>query len=97
MPRKPKRTDAQKKADEKYAETNRAKNLANQKAKYKSRTATLTIAENARISKIFKAHKMTNANALRIVATMLESGQPLPSIDTPTDGENTDTDETPTT
>lgn len=81
MPRKPKRSQAQQKADERYAETNRQKNLANQKAKYKSRTATLPIAENVRISKIFEAHKMTNAKALRIVAAMLENGQPLPDID----------------
>lgn len=97
MPRKPKRTDAQKAADERYAETNRIKNRANQQAKYANLAATFLKEEKTRIQKTFKKHGVTVANALRMIEAMLNRGEPLPSIDEPTDGENDSTDEPPTT
>lgn len=64
----------------------------------------MTIEENAQISKIYKKHKMTNADALRVVAYMLENCLPLPKIEkhkitaeSPASTEATDTDEPPTT
>lgn len=101
MPRKPKRSQAQIEADERYAETNRIKNRANQKAKYANLAATFPKDEKTRIQKTFKKHGLTVANALRIVEAMLNRGEPLPPIDTPTDtqaeNDSTDTDEPPTT
>lgn len=85
MPRKPKRSEAQRRADERYAETNRIKNLANQKAKYANLAATFTKAEKERIQKTFKKHGLTVANALRIIEAMLNRGEPLPPIETPAD------------
>ncbi|MCM1440233.1 MAG: hypothetical protein NC131_13685 [Roseburia sp.] len=73
MPKKSKRSDAQKKADEKYSETNRRKNRENQKNNYANLAATFPKADKTKIQKLFKRHGVSVAEVLRAAAYVLQS------------------------
>lgn len=93
MPKKTKRTEAQKKADAKYSE----KNKTNQRENYKNVSATFKRSEAEQIAAIFSAHGVKPAEVLRGAAFALMNGEqiptraePLPNSDNSKENENPD-------
>jgi len=102
MPRKPKRTAAQREADKRYSE----KNKKNQRENFKNISATFKKDEAERIAKIFKINGFKTAEIIRGAAAALLDGEPIrtqaepliiPQDDAQADGDNAGTDEPPTT
>ena len=99
MPRtkKPKRSEAQRRADKNYADKNRK----NQKENFKNIAATLPRAEAEYISAIFKAHGVKPSEIIRGAAAALRDGQPICTESEPltipqeADGESDSTDTPP--
>lgn len=74
---KPTRSAAQRAADARYADRNRANNKKNQKENFKNIAATLPKAEAERIAGIFKAHGIKPAEVIRRAAVRVEQGDDL--------------------
>ena len=72
-PPKPKRSEAQRRADAAYKE----KNKANQRENFKNIAATFRRDEAERIAEIFKAHGVKPSEVLRGAAAALLDGEPI--------------------
>lgn len=103
---KPTRSRAQREADARYADRNRANNRKNQKENFKNIAATLPKAEAEKIAATFKAHGMKPAEVIRRAAVRMEQGDDLrrdydPASNTlqaaADEGTEGDSDEAPTT
>ena len=72
-PPKPKRSEAQRRADEKYKE----KDKINHRENFKNIAATFRRDEAERIAEIFKAHGVKPSEVLRGAAAALLDGEPI--------------------
>lgn len=72
-PQKPKRSEAQRRADEAYKE----KNKANQRENFKNIAATFRRDEAERIAEIFRVHGVKPSEVLRGAAAALLDGEPI--------------------
>lgn len=72
----PKRSEAQKRADNAYSETNRANNRKNQRENFKNISATIRREKAERIAATFKAHGVTVAEIVTAAAYRLNVDGP---------------------
>ncbi len=76
-PQKPKRSEAQRRADKAYQERTRAEKNATQRENFKNIAATFRRDEAERIAEIFKAHGVKPSEILRGAAAALLDGEPI--------------------